>query len=44
MLIEVLWDYVFEDCWPFTVMSKSAHDLYYMVEAISDQRVDMVFV
>ena len=44
IIFEVLWDLDNEDWLPITVKSNTAHDLYYMVTAISYQRLDMAFV
>jgi len=44
IIFEVLWDLDNEDWLPVTVKSNTAHDLYYMVAAISDQRLDISIV
>jgi hypothetical protein len=44
MIYEVFWDYLYEDWSPYSVISNTALDLYYMVAAISDQRLDIIIV
>ena len=44
IFFKVLRDYVYEDWLPWTVISNTANDLYYMVTAISYKRSDISVV